>query len=54
MKKFFGMLTKQFVEFVVLKLHNTYIIVSKRSLFTSKDKHLLKQSLFISWNFNVK
>ena len=27
MKKFFGMLTKQFVEFVVLRLHNTYIIV---------------------------
>ena len=48
MKKNFGMLTKQFVEFVVLRLHNTYIIVRKRSLFTSKDKQLLKQLLFIS------
>ena len=48
MKKNFGMLTKQFVEFVVLTLHNTYIIVRKRSLFTSKDKQLLKQLLFIS------
>ena len=48
MKNFFGMLTKQFVEFVVLRLHNTYIIVRKRSLFTSKDQQLLKQLLFIS------